>query len=108
MLRAPPLTATLGVRYTMGLASGHLALSSNVYYTSKFYFDPAGQLPQNHYATLELRAEWTDPSGKYSLAVYGDNVTGTKYLNQVYANSPGAPETWGAPATVAGELRARF
>ena len=108
MLRAPKFTATVGLRYTMDVARGRLALSSNLYYTSKFYFDPAGQLPQNHYATLGLRAEWTDPSGKYSVAVYGDNVTNTKYLTQLYANSPGAPETWGAPATVAGELRARF
>ena len=108
MQRAPKFTATMGARYGVDLAGGQLALSGNVYYTSKFYFDSADQISQNGYATLGLRAEWTDASKRYTLAVFGDNITGHRYLTQALLENNAAPESWSAPATVGGEIRAKF
>ena len=108
MQRAPKFTATVGVRYGLDAAGGRLNLSGNLYYTSKFYFDPADQFYQNAYALLGLRAEWVDPSKRLTLAVYGDNVTGTKYYSQVLAHSPSIGTVWGAPATWGVSVRVKY
>lgn len=100
MQRTPEFTANAGARYTADLAGGKLALSGNLYYTSKFYFGPSGiQFPQKSYEVLALRAEWTDPSDKYSLAVYGDNVTNSRYRTQVQYNNFGIGNVWNTPVT---------
>jgi iron complex outermembrane receptor protein len=108
MQRAPKWTANLGARYTADLAGGQLALSGTLYYTSKVYFDTAQQISQDGYATLGLRAEWTDPSERYVVAIYGDNVTNRHYYTQAIPETVSAPVSWSAPATVAGEIRVRF
>ena len=108
MQRAPEFTATVGARYGANLAGGRLILSGNLYYTSKFYFDSADQVVQPAYATLGLRAEWTDPSKRYTLAVFGDNVTNKRFLTQALIENNAVPESWNAPATIGGEIRVRF
>jgi iron complex outermembrane receptor protein len=108
MQRAPKFTATVGARYGTDVARGRLTLSGNLYYTSKFYFDSANQLAQGGYATLGLRAEWTDASKRYTFAVFGDNVTGKRYLTQGLLENNAAPESWSSPATIGGEIRVKF
>lgn len=108
MQRSPDFTANLGVTYTTSFVGGSLALSATVYHTSRFYFDPANQLPQDAYTTLGLRAEWTDPSGRYVLSIAGDNVTNTKYYTSASQIIYGAGATWGAPAMVMGTIRVNF
>ncbi|TAL03752.1 MAG: TonB-dependent receptor [Rhodospirillaceae bacterium] len=108
MLRSPDFTATLGIRYTTELAGGKLALSSNLYYTSKIYFDSSDETSQTGYATLGLRGEWTNPSDRYTVAVYGNNVTGKRYLTQALLQTFGIGAVWGPPATFGGSVRVKF
>ncbi|HTV96157.1 MAG TPA: TonB-dependent receptor [Steroidobacteraceae bacterium] len=108
MARSPRFTASAGGRYTMDFLRGRLAFSANAYYTSLFYEDLADELPQHAYATLGLRAEWTDPSGKLSLAVYGENVTDRRFYLQAYPENEAWPVTWNAPDEVFGEVKYRF
>lgn len=109
MQRAPEFTGNMGVRYTIdGVAEGALALSANVYHSSKFFFDPANQFPQDAHTLVSLRAEWTAPSDKFTLAVYGDNVTGTRYRTQAFAGQFGVGSTWGYPATYGVQARLRY
>ena len=108
MLRAPRVTGNAGAKYTTGLAGGHLAISGNFYYTSKFYFDSSDTYFQDAYSLLGLRAEWTDSSDKYSFALYGDNVTGTNYRTVIQTTNFGIGNVWGPPAMYGGEVRVRF
>lgn len=108
MQRAPRYTAALGAKYSMDLLSGRLALSSNLYETASFFEDSAHEVRQPSYATLGLRAEWTDSSQRYTVAVYGDNVTGKRYYLQAYPGNTGYVSTWSAPAMVFGEIRVRI
>ena len=109
MQRAPKFTATAGARYTVDLAGGHLALSGTFYHSSKVFFDTAAQVSQSAYNTLGLRAEWTDPSERYTVALYGDNVTDKRYLTQAEPSVPlGVFTNWSPPAMIAGEIRAKF
>jgi iron complex outermembrane receptor protein len=109
MQRTPEFTANAGARYATKLAGGEIALSGNFYCSSKFYFGPSGiQFPQNGYGVLSLRAEWTDPSEHYSIALWGDNVTDSRYLNTVQYGTFGVGASWNRPATYGVELGAKF
>ena len=105
---APNFTSTLGLRYTTDLAAGKLGFSGNLYYTSKFYFDSPNQFSQGGYATLTLRSDWTDPSKRYTFAVYADNVTNRHYYTQINESEGSIAGVWSPPLTVWGSIRVRF
>lgn len=108
MQRAPEFSANLGARYGQDLAGGRLTLSGSVYHTSKVYFDQAAQFYEDGYTLLGVRAEWLSPSGRYSIAVHGDNVTNEKYYEQITVNNFAALTTWGMPATWGVTARLEF
>ncbi len=109
MQRAPEFTANVGASYSTDLGGGKLTTSGSLYYSSKLYFGPSGsQFPQNGYAVLSLRGQWTDPSEHYSISVYGDNVTNSRFLTQVQASSFGLGANWSKPATYGVELGYKF
>jgi iron complex outermembrane receptor protein len=108
MQRSPDFTASLGANYRFEMLGGDTTLSGNFYYTSKFYFDPTQQSSQDAYGLLGLHAEWVDPSRRYTVAVYGDNVTGQRYRTQVLPNTTGFASVWAAPATWGVSLGAKF
>jgi iron complex outermembrane receptor protein len=108
MQRAPNFTASAGATYSSAVAKGVLALSSNVYYTSKFYFDTSGQLPQDSYTTLGVRAAWTSPGERYEIAVGGNNVTNEKYHSAAWQIIFGAGGVWAPPATYYGSIHVKF
>ncbi|MDE2596808.1 MAG: TonB-dependent receptor [Sphingomonadales bacterium] len=99
MQRATDFTGNIGASYAAPVASGKLTLSGNLYYTSSFYFDPEQQFRQSGYEVLSARAEWTDASERWTLAVYGDNLTGKRVQTQVLFNTLGVGSVWNAPAT---------
>ncbi len=109
MQRTPEFTANIGATYKADVGGGELALSGNLFYTSSFFFGPSGiQFKQNGYEVLALRAQWTDPSDKYTIAVFGDNVTNKRYKTQVQYALSGIGANWSKPATWGVELGAKF
>ena len=105
MQRLPQFTGNIGASYRLDLGGGDLNLSSNLYYTSSFFFGPSGtQFRQAGYETLALRAEWTDPSKRYSIALWGDNVTNNRHLTQVQYNNFGIGAVYAKPATYGVDL----
>lgn len=108
MLRSPETTATLGLNYRTTVAMGVLELSGNLYYTSDFYFDSSELYKEDSYQLLSLRAEWTESSGRYSFAVYGDNLTDEEYRSQVLPQFYGPLVTWGPPRTVGASVELNY
>lgn len=109
MQRTPAFTANAAATYKTDLGGGELALSGNLFYTSSFFFGPSGvQFKQGPYAVVSLRAQWTDPSDRYTIAVYGDNVTNNRYKTQVQYALSGIGANWSKPATWGVELGAKF
>ena len=109
MQRTPEFTGNIGARYKTDLGGGRLALSGNLFYSSSFFFGPSGvQFPQKGFETLSLRAEWTDPSDRFTIAAYGDNVTNNRYKTQVQYASFGIGSNWSKPTTFGIELGAKF
>lgn len=107
--RAPNFSGNAGAAYTTEIAGGRFVLSGNVFYTTRFYMDLADQVAQGGYATLDLRAEWTDPSDRFTFAISGKNVTDTHYLKSTFESAGlGVGAIWGEPAMVEGSVRVRF
>ena len=93
MARAPSLTANLGLNYEVDFAGGRLGLSGSASYTSSFVvanpslFGPAGPAGLNNkqryrqkaYALANAQINWTDPSDHFTLGLYADNITNTRY-----------------------------
>lgn len=109
MQRTPEFTGNVGMRYTTELAGGELSLSGNLYYSSKFYFGPSGnQFPQKGYETLSLRAQWVDPSDRFTIALWGENVTNSRYYTQLQYNNNGIGANWSKPVTYGVEFGTKF
>jgi iron complex outermembrane receptor protein len=109
MQRTPAFTGFVGSRYEAELAGGELALSGNLFYSSSFFFGPSGvQFKQGRYATLALRAQWSAPEDKFYVALFGDNVTNSRYLTQAQYSSFGIGANWNKPATYGIEAGVKF
>ena len=108
MQRSPEFSGNIGASYKIPLADGNLTLSGNLYYTSSFYFDPEQQFRQDGYALLSLRAQWVDPSDRFTVAVFGDNVTNKRYQTQVLFTTIGTGAVWNSPTTYGVSLGAKF
>ncbi len=108
MARAPKFTGNIGARYQFDVGGGKLALSGNLSYSSKFYFDVVQQFFQKGYELASVRAEWTDAQDRFTLAVYGDNITNSRYLNQVLPGQFAIQTVWGYPVTWGVSARVKF
>ncbi len=108
MQRSPEFTGNIGFDYSTGLAGGTLGLSGTWYYTSDFYFDSSELYQQDAYDLLSLRADWTNTSDRYTLSLYGDNLTDSEYRTQVLPQAYGALSMWGVPATIGTSVRVNF
>ena len=106
--RSPKFTGNVGARYETDLGGGKIALSGNLAYTSKAYFDSSQQYSTNGYELLSLRVEWTDPSDRFTLAVYGDNLTDSKYHTQILPGQFAVQTVWGQPVSWGVSARAKF
>ncbi|HEX7752520.1 MAG TPA: TonB-dependent receptor [Novosphingobium sp.] len=109
MQRTPEFTGNIGARYRTEMGGGRLELSGNLYYTSKFFFGPSGiQFPQEGYEVVSVRAQWTDPSDRYTVAFWGDNLTNSRYLTAVQYNTFGMGANWSTPTTYGVEVGVKF
>jgi iron complex outermembrane receptor protein len=108
LVRAPDFTATLGADYKTDLPYGRMVLAANAYFSTKVYFDPANMLSQPDYATLDFKATWVMPNEVWSVSVFGDNVTDTKYVTQLAPSGFGTGAIYGYPSVFGVEVGAKF
>jgi iron complex outermembrane receptor protein len=100
MLRTPRFAGNIGLSRNQPFADGNLTLSGNYYYTTKFYFDPVNRFSQDAYGLLNLSATWTDAHDKWSISLFGKNVTDTKYRSEVLPGPFSIQQAFGEPASI--------
>lgn len=108
LVRAPKWTGTFTASYDQPVGSGNLRFFSNYYVTSGFNFDSPGQFRQKGYGLLSGRITYTPANKAYSVGVFGNNLTDTKYLTQVLPFSGAVLQTYGTPLTYGVELGFKF
>ena len=112
---APEWTGYLGFTWIGEVAGGSLAVTPSVSYrgdSSMFEF-PNPILDQQAYTVADLSIVWTDPSDRFTLGLYGKNLTDEEYRVGGY-NFPGAIFDnsiigyYGPPQTVTASLQVKF
>ena len=99
MARAPEWTLNGGIEYSMDVAKGRLTASANGSFTTSYVvtnaslygpLDPARATKQRYrqapYGLLNLSLTWKDADDHYTVGVFADNVTNTRY-DLVYSGS---------------------
>ena len=112
---APEWTGYLGFTWLGDVAGGDLAITPSVSYrgdSSMFEF-PNPILDQQAYSVVDLSIVWTDPTDRFTLGLYGKNLTDEEYRVGGY-NFPGALFDnsiigyYGPPQTVTASLQVKF
>ncbi|MDO9079024.1 MAG: TonB-dependent receptor [Brevundimonas sp.] len=112
---APEWTGYLGFTWLGDVAGGDLAVTPSVSYrgdSSMFEF-PNPVLDQQAYSVVDLSIVWTDPTDRFTLGLYGKNLTDEEYRVGGY-NFPGALFDnsiigyYGPPQTVTASLQVKF
>lgn len=112
---APKWTGYLGLSWYGDVAGGELAVTPSVSYRddySQFEF-PNPVLDQEAYALVDLSVVWTDPSDRYTVGLFGKNLTDEEYRVGAYA-FPGALFNdsligyYGPPQTVTASVQVKF
>ena len=112
---APEWTGYVGLTWRSDLAGGELVVTPSVSYRgdfSQFEF-PNPILDQEAYALVDLSLIWTAPSERWSLGLFGKNLTDEEYRVGGY-NFPGALFNdsvigyYGPPQTVTGSIQIKF
>lgn len=109
MARTPEFSGNVALRYANDLAGGKLALSTGLSFTSKVFLGPSGnQFAQDGYATLDARAQWTDPSDHFTVAVFGNNLTNKAYKTALQYQVSGFGANWAKPISYGVELGFKY
>lgn len=112
---APKWTGYLGLTWYGDVGGGELAVTPSIAYRddySQFEF-PNPLLDQEAYALVDLSVVWTDPTDRYTVGLYGKNLTDEEYRVGAY-NFPGAAFNnsvvgyYGPPQTVTASLQVKF
>lgn len=108
---SPDATFSLGAAYDIDLGdTGALRLQADYFHSSRKYFTPFEQplASQAPYGKLNARATFTRPDGRWSLSVWGRNLTDETTVSAVTLIGTGAGATalgWlEAPRTYGAEL----
>ncbi|HYC74154.1 TonB-dependent receptor [Brevundimonas sp.] len=112
---APKWTGYLGLTWRGDVAGGEIAVTPSVSYRddySQFEF-PNPILDQEAYTLVDLSVVWTDPGDRFTVGLYGKNLTDEEYRVGGY-NFPGALFNnsligyYGPPQTVTASLQVKF
>ena len=108
LIRTPKFTGSVSAIYDQPIGDNNLKLSANYYRTTKFNFDPVGQFPQKGYGLLSARIAFSPADERFSIGVFGNNLTDETYLTQVLPFSGAILQTYGTPRTYGVEVGVKF
>ena len=108
LIRTPKLSGSVSAIYDQPIGDNNLKLSANYYRTTKFNFDPIGQFQQKGYGLLSARIAFSPAGERFSIGVFGNNLTDETYLTQVLPFSGAILQTYGTPRTYGVEASVKF
>jgi iron complex outermembrane receptor protein len=100
-VRTPEFSASLTASYTIPTSFGAFDLVGSYTYNSGYFWDPDNRVEQDAYDLLNASIQWTAPSERYYVRLFGRNVLDEEYLaNGSDTNFgdivvPAAPATFG-------------
>jgi iron complex outermembrane receptor protein len=106
---APKTTYNVGGNYTLPTQIGEFGMTLNFSYMSQFFYTVDDRLSQPGYGLLNGQIRWTPFDSRYTIDIFGQNLTGKKYTIAQYAQS-GISEFYvaGSPFMYGIEFRAKL
>ncbi len=112
-LLTPKHSLSAVVNYTVPFSEGKLGFNASYYYNSGFFQDPDDVLRQPSYSLINSSVRWTSPGDRYSISIWGNNLTNKAVTNLYSVNSQGgirgvARANYAAPRTYGATLGLKF
>lgn len=102
---AAKLTLNGAASYTVPVGDGHVATNANIVYNSGYHLESDNVVKQRAFAQLGGGLTWTSAGDRYSIGLFGRNLTNRKILafsttlpEGVHGFLYGAPRTYGVTA----------
>lgn len=111
---APGLTLNLDASYVFDIGAWQLEPQANFRFTAKHFKEIDNYVPVEEYGLLNLRLALTSPNQRWTAAVFGRNVTDTRYFTGIIPAASaagvvsGTQRIMGAPATYGVSLGYRY
>lgn len=100
MTRAPRLTMNMGFDWSQDVGGGKLALSGNVYRSSRVYFDFANRFSQKPYLTATAELAWTTADEAWRFSIWANNITNEKIYREIRTSGVSADATYEQPRKI--------
>jgi len=101
--KAPPVVVNTAINYRVPLATAGALESSVIYYFNDgFFWAPDNRVRQPSYSLVNVSFGWVDPSSRYRVTLWANNLFGKEYFTQLTEQLglgdtavAGAPRTFG-------------
>jgi iron complex outermembrane receptor protein len=104
LVNSPDTAYNVGFRYALPISlGGKLTVGMNYAFTSRIYWSPDNLFSQKSYGLLDANLGYVFRDSRYSLKIWGTNLSGEKYYvsgDEVSSTAVGQTGTPGAPRTV--------
>ena len=107
-IRAPDLQANARLTYTKVLLGGRIDASVSYAYNSGYYIQPGNFTRQDPYHVVNARVAWTDPSGRFTFSVTGENLTNEAYSFYTTDSVVGTVDVLARPREINFGIAAKF
>lgn len=98
--QAPENSYQIGLTYDMTHSTGNFEFNTSLSHTDEQLNDYIDQRTRiDAFTLLDARAEWQSTDEKWTLRLWGKNLTGDDYISHSYVIGPGVIGVWGAPRT---------
>lgn len=98
-VRTPDFSGSLTLDHRMPLSAGTLVSALTVSQTGKFYWAADNQRKEDAYTLMNASVRWLWSEEKYSVTVWGKNLTDEKYRSMLSESSYGDLTRQGDPRT---------
>ena len=97
LVKAPEWMVNLRLTYTTELMGGLFAATVNDGYTSSYNWQAADLTEVPGYSIVNARLSWTDSSDRYTVSLWGTNLTDEVYSTYTSPNVRGNTQTFNQP-----------
>jgi iron complex outermembrane receptor protein len=101
LIQAPKVQAQVQALYSKAYDFGDIDLAASLAYKSRIYFISDNRLSQDPVTLVNASAKFTLPGDKYSIAIWGKNLSDKEYFTDAVQSAgvdiivPGSPRTYG-------------
>lgn len=108
LIRTPEYTINFGFDYTLPAWDGDFTWSGNIYHSGESFRDAANSVRDDPYTVVNTEISWLDPSEKYRVALFSENLFDEDYSLFVLPSTTAYSRVAARPQTFGVRLSASF